>query len=229
MKIDAAGRRSAKSSVIRTGLMSVSLLLTMALGACTTVEGTNALVDPATFEREVMSETLRGVGMIDREVKPENPERRGPLVLPKQTAMLPTPTQSMVDQLPVDSSRVQIDTSNLTDADLKRLRNARVVDLRSTEGRPLTEVEAKQLTARMKAGNMASLGQSKRPLYLPPEEYFTTIGGTDLVCQTPKGDLVALNDQRCPQAIRDSINKIQPKVTGKSDNAGGMISTGPKL
>lgn len=207
MKIDAAGRRSAKTSVIRTGLMSASLLLTMALGACTTVEGTNALVDPATFEREVMSETLRGVGMLDRSEKPEMTERRGPLVLPKQTASLPTPTQSRTDQLPVDSAKVQIDTANLSEADLSRLRNARVVDLRTLSGRPLTDAESKALTTRMKAGRVDQLGQSKRPIYLPPEEYFTTLDGTDLICQSATGELVKVDDKRCPAAVQSAVKR----------------------
>jgi hypothetical protein len=207
MSIDAAGRRFAFSTVTRAGFLSASLLLTMVLAACTTVEGTNALVDPGTFEREVMSETLRGVGMIDREKKPELAERRAPLVLPKQTASLPAPAQSKAGLLPVDSDRVQLDTSNLSEDDLARLRKARVVDLRSMSGRPLTETEAKALTARMKAGRIDQLGQTKRPIYLPPEEYFTTIGGTDLVCAAASGELVAIDDKRCPEEIRKAIRQ----------------------
>jgi hypothetical protein len=219
MKIDATGRRSAFSTVTRTGIMSLSLLLTMALAACTTVEGTNALVDPATFEREVMSETLRGVGMLDREQKPEVEERRGNLALPKQTAVLPPPTTTRaVAQLPADSDSVQIDTTNLSEADLQRLRNARVVDLRTLSGRPLTETETKQMTARMNASNMGSLGQTKRPLYLPPDEYFTTVGGTDLVCSTAQGDLVKIDDKRCPDRIR--------KALGAARNTGGANTNG---
>jgi hypothetical protein len=150
--------------------------------------------------------------MIDREEKPEMAERRGPLVLPKQTASLPPPSQSKADLLPVDSDSVQVDTSNLTEADLSRLRKARVVDLRSLSGRPLTATEAKALTARMKAARVDQLGQSKRPLYLPPEEYFTTVGGTDLVCASASGELVSIDDKRCPEQIRKAIK--QRPVTG---------------
>jgi len=222
MSIDSTGRWSALARVTRVGCLSTALLLTVALGACTTVEGTNAMTDVGTFEREVMSETLRGVGMLDREEKEETTQRRGPLVLPKQTASLPAPTTSKSDLLPVDSDQVRIDTSNLSEDDLRRLRNARVVDLRSTSGRPLTEAEAKALTARMQAANMAQLGQGKRPLYLPPEEYFTTVGGKELVCLAPGGDLVPLNDKRCPAEIRDSLKR-------KPVESGGMISSGTDL
>ena len=45
------------------------LLLSAGLGACTTVEGTNALTDVGTFEREVATETLKGLGMVPQETK----------------------------------------------------------------------------------------------------------------------------------------------------------------
>ena len=65
------GRRPHFKAVTRGGLLSLGLILGLGLSACTTVEGTNALTDVGTFEREVMSETLRGVGMIDKEQKSE--------------------------------------------------------------------------------------------------------------------------------------------------------------
>ena len=49
------------------GQAAIGLLLAFGLGACTTVEGTNALTDIATFEREVATETLQGLGMLERE------------------------------------------------------------------------------------------------------------------------------------------------------------------
>ena len=99
--------------------------------------------------------------------------------------------------LPDDSDTVQIDTTGLTEADLKRLRKRPVVDLRTLAGRPLTEAEAQQLTARMN-GNSASARQALR-LYLPPEEYFTTRRRQqDLVCLAANGDLVAVNDPALP-------------------------------
>ncbi|MCS6759596.1 MAG: hypothetical protein MO852_12035 [Candidatus Devosia euplotis] len=44
----------------------MALVFALALAACTTVEGTNALSDPATFEREVMNFTAHGIGLIPR-------------------------------------------------------------------------------------------------------------------------------------------------------------------
>jgi hypothetical protein len=204
------GRRL--SAVTRTTLASLGLVSALALSACTTTEGTNALTDFGTFEREVMTSTLVGVGIIDNEDKEESNERRAPLVLPKDTATLPAPgEETRVAALPEDSDTVQIDTTGLTEEDLKRLRNARVVDLHTIAGRPLTEAEAKQLTARMTAGRLSS---GPRPLYLPPEEYFTTIDGKDVVCMSKTGELVPLEHKDCPYEIREAIGKVQPQSPG---------------
>ena len=46
---------------------------------------------------------------------------------------------------------VRLDTPGHSEADIRRLRNARVVDLRTLDGRPLTDEEARKLTARMTA------------------------------------------------------------------------------
>ncbi len=173
------------------------------VSACTTVEGTNAFVDAETFEREVMSETLRGLGILEREEKPEISSPRARLVMPNQNTDLPAPTESNMSALPEDSDTVQIDMTNLTEEDLRRLRNARVVDLRSISGRPLTEAETRQLTARMTGAQLAHSGQ--RPLYLPPERYFTTVNSVDLVCLAPNGDLVPLDDPACPPEIRAAL------------------------
>ena len=156
--------KSAKLFPATTGL-----LLALGLGACTTVEGTNALVDFGTFEREVATETLKGLGVIERENKETIKVPRSPLVLPKDKSSLPAPTVAKTGLIPEDSDRVQIDTSGLTEEDIIRLRNARVVDLRALSGRPLTEVESRQLTARMKAARIAISQNVKRPLYLPPD------------------------------------------------------------
>ena len=104
---------------------------------------------------------------------------------------------------------------------MQRLRNARVVDLRSLSGRPLTDVEAKQLTARMNAANMAASGNAKKPLYIPPDEYFTSVGGKDLICSTPNGELVRLNDPRCPPAIRKALQQRMPAVSN------GILGSSP--
>lgn len=204
MLSDLTGRRPTFKAVSRGGLLTVGLVLGLGLSACTTTEGTNALSDVGTFEREVLTETMKGMGMMEREEKPENAERRGPLVLPKSAASLPAPQDKTkaAELLPEDSNNVQIDTSNISEADLKRLRNARVVDLRTLNGRPLTDVEAKQLTARMTA---AKLKGGPRPLYLPPEEYYTTVKGQDLVCLAANGELVPLTDQSCPPEVRKAL------------------------
>lgn len=200
-----SGRRPALKAVSRAGLLSLGLILSAGLAACTTTEGTNALSDIGTFEREVMTETMKGMGMMDREAKDENIQPRGPLVLPK-TASLPPPVDAKADSaealLPKDSPNAQIDASGLSNEDIKRLRNARVVDLRTLDGRPLTDAEAKQLTARFTA---AQLKGGPRPLYLPPEEYFTTVKGKDTVCLAANGELVPLDDKACPPEIRKAL------------------------
>ena len=204
MRSDLSGRRPDYTAVTRSGLLSLAMLLGLGLAGCTTTEGTNALTDAGTFEREVMSETLKGMGVIDREKKPDTEERRGPLVLPKAGTALPTPeADTLVASLPTDSDNVQIDTSGLTEQDLSRLRNARVVDMRTLSGRPLTAEESKKLTARMTA---AQLKSGPRPLYLPPDEYFTTVKGQDMVCLAANGELVPLTDKSCPPEIRKALS-----------------------
>ena len=123
-------------------------------------------------------------------------------------AALPPPTTSLASQLPANSDTVQIDTANLSQEDMRRLRNARVVDLRSLSGRPLTEEEARALTARMQAGNMAVSTNTKRPLYLPPDEYFTRVGDADLVCMNTSNQLVSAQRSVLP---RSSPQVAQPQ------------------
>ncbi len=186
-------------------LGAVSLLATMSLGACTTVEGTNALTDVATFEREVATSTLQGLGMVPKETKPVIKTPRAPLVLPKDNNVLPEPGEvKLASVLPEDSDKVQIDTTNLSEDDLRRLRNARVVDLNTISGRPLTDVETQKLTARMTADRLKAK-KSSRPLFLPPEEYYTIVGGKDLICLAANGDLVQLDDPQCPPEIRAAL------------------------
>lgn len=190
----------------RAGLFSLGLLLMAGLAGCTTAEGTNAMTDFGTFEREVMTSTARGVGLVPGETpKADLTQARAPLVLPKDASQLPPPTVAMADQLPVDSNAVQIDASNLSEADLARLRNARVVDMQTIAGRPLTETEARQLTARMRAANVGITGTAKRPIYMPPADYFTRVGDADLVCRAANGTIVNLNDPACPEDVRKAI------------------------
>jgi hypothetical protein len=224
MRSYSTGRRPSSAAVIRTVLASAGLIAAVSLSACTTTEGTNALTDFGTFEREVMTSTLQGVGMVPKEVKEETNQRRAPLALPKDGQALPTPTEDVeVAMLPKDSDNPQIDTTGLTDEDMKRLRNARVVDLHTLSGRPLTDTEAAALTARMTA---ARIKGGPRPLYLPPEEYFTQVEGKDLVCMSKAGDIVPLDSKDCPFEIKKAI---LAKGGGGANNMNpGIIGSGPK-
>lgn len=200
--------RTAGKRIGQFAAISVAGLMFAALGACTTVEGTNAFTDVGTFEREVMTSTLQGVGIIPQDNKPELESPRAPLVLPADSDSLPPPTESRVAELPEDSDTVQIDAAGISEADLQRLRNARVVDMRSVSGRPLSEEETRQLQSRMQAGGI-STRQGDRPLYLPPDEYFTTVNNQDTVCLAANGDLVPLNDPACPPEIRAALQASQ--------------------
>ena len=186
------------------------VLAGLALAACTTVEGTNALTDVGTFEREVMNSTAHGIGLIPGEApKEELTHARAPLVLPQSVQSLPAPTTQVASaQLPADSDSVRIDSSNLSEADLQRLRNARVVDLRSVSGRPLTEEESRALATRMRAANRdVRIDSGKRPLYMPPDEYFTRVGNADLICSAPGGLLVSIDDPKCPEEVRKALRR----------------------
>jgi hypothetical protein len=206
--------------VTRIAAVSAGLAAALLLSACTTTEGTNAMTDFGTFEREVLTSTMAGFGVVSAgEKKDENLQPRAPLVMPKDGRSLPAPApEASLAALPVDSKTVQIDTTGLSEDDLKRLRNARVVDLRTVAGRPLTEAESRQLTARMTAAQMKS---GARPLYLPPEEYFFNLEGTDLVCKSKSGQLVPVNSAECPKEVRDAIAK-RSSVAG-----GGLIGSAP--
>lgn len=206
MREDSTGRHPVLSVAARTVAFGVFVAAAAAMAGCTTIEGTNAMTDVGTFEREVMTSTLQGLGAVPQEQKPVTASRRAPLVLPRSTGSLPAPQQSAGTALPEDSNSPRIDATGLSDEDIRRLRNARVVDLRSLSGRPLTEEEAKQLTARMTA---ARLPNQKRSLVIPPDDYFftTTSSGQDLVCLANNGDLVPLNDPDCPPAIRRALSQ----------------------
>ena len=218
MRIDLTGRRFAALAMTRAAMAGAALLLAGGLGACTTVEGTNAMTDFGTFEREVMTSTLQGLGAVPQETKEPLATRRGPLVMPKANAAMPAPQTTDVAEaeLPKDSTNVQIDMSQISEDDLMRLRRARVVDLRTTSGRPLTEAETRQLTARFQGAQV----QGKRSLIIPPDEYFTVINGTELICLAEDGSLVSLSDRKCPTAIRRALGP-------KAPTGGQMLGTGP--
>jgi hypothetical protein len=186
-------------------LALVALVAALGLSACTTIEGTNAMTDPATFEREVMRTTLAGVGVIDSQQKEFVPVERGPLVVPASGSTPPAPQPAaQVAAIPEDSSRVQLDASGLTTADLERLRGGRVIDANSVAGRPLTDGETRQLAARMQAYRAAQ-GMQQRSIYMPPEQYFQRVGGQDLICLAANGNLVPVTDPSCPPEVRAQL------------------------
>lgn len=196
-------------------LALLSPLLLPALAGCTTAEGTNAFATPATFEREVMTSTLQGLDIVPQDTKKPDDQLRAPLVMPKQTAQLPRPTKgSDMAMLPTDSNNPRINTAGLTQADLDRLRNARVVDLTSLAGRPLTDSERKQLTARMQAANMQVSSNDNRSLTLPPTSYFTSYKGKDAICLAKDGTLVSLKDPKCPDEIKKAMQRQGPDGGG---------------
>jgi len=197
MAFDVIWRRSAAVAAI--------VLIAGGLSACTTTEGTNAFTDVGTFEREVMTSTAQGLGLVPREEKPDPTNPRGPLVLPKAGQALPAPTEDTASaMLPVDSSTVKVDTAGLSAADLERAKRTRVVSLSTPDGRPLTATELQTLTARMKDFRVSK----KRSIFTPPEEYFSVSTTTqDLVCLAPDGDLVSVNDPKCPPEIRKALLK----------------------
>lgn len=226
MRIGLTGRQGQVSVAARAALAGLALVATLALGACTTVEGTNALTDFGTFERDVMNTTARGIGLIPGEApKADLTQARAPLALPRDGSNLPPPTtQAAAAQLPANSNTVKIDTSSLSEADLARLRNARVVDLRSLSGRPLTAEEARALTARMTAAGMQVTSTGARPLYLPPDEYFTRVGDANLVCRASNGDLVPLSDARCPEDVRRALAPKGPTASATLGTQGARLT-----
>lgn len=183
---------------------AVAAMALVGLSACTTIEGTNAMTDPVTFEREVLRSTLQGVGLVPDEDKPAVAVERAPLVVPASGASAPPPQQSSAT-IPEDRDEVVVDASNLTQGDLDMLRDGRVVDAASASGRPLTDAEARQLAARMAAYRQQS-GLVERNIYLPPQEYFTQVGGQDLICLAANGDLVSISDPACPPEIRAQLS-----------------------
>ncbi len=197
MAFDLTGRRSATLAAL--------LIVSAGLSACTTTEGTNAFASPQTFETEVMDSTAQGLGLIPAPVKPDPTNPRGPLVMPKSTTDLPAPTKDTTTaMLPADSDKVSVDTAQLSQADIERLRKVRVVSTETPDGRPLTAAELKQMTGRLKSFQISK----KHSLFTPPEQYFSvTNGQPDLVCLSNAGVLVPVNDPTCPPEIRQALLK----------------------
>lgn len=188
----------------RAAALGAFLLVSTGLSACTTTEGTNAFTDFGTFEREVMTPTAQGIGLVPKDVKPDPTNPRGPLVLPKDNSLPPPEKETAVAALPEDSAQPKIDTTGMTQDDINRAKLVRIVDLNTPDGRPLTQAEFQKLTSRMKAYQV----NQKRSIFVPPEEYFTVSGGQqNLICLAKNGDLVAVNDPNCPIELRNALLK----------------------
>lgn len=199
--------------VSRAILGGLAGLGTLALiSACTTVEGTNALTSAETFEREVMTETLQGIGIIPREnTKEALTTPRGPLVQPPNSATLPPPTEDVASLLPEDNDRPLLDPTGLTDEEIRMIRGARVADVGNSGSRRLTPQEAQVLTARLRDYRLqqqirgSNAQQGDYPLEMPPLHLFTNVGGTNYICLAENGELVALDDPLCPPAVREAL------------------------
>jgi hypothetical protein len=193
------------------GFAGATILLAASLAACTTIEGTNALSDVGTFEREVGKETLKGLGIIPRESKEPIETPRSLLVLPKEGVEISPPAESPdYAMLPEDADKPKIDSTGLSEEELKRIRKIIVFDGRADSGRKLTNAEIAQLTRNIEAGRLRLVLNAEAPLWVPDDRYFTTgVGGQDAVCLTADGDLVPLDDPACPPEIREQFLKQQ--------------------
>jgi hypothetical protein len=212
MTSQSAGRAGVFSACLSKSLLIAAAIAGIsALGACTTDEGTNALVSPYAFEHEVMDPTLQGLDILPPDPSKPPPKPRAPLVMPKQTAQLPQPAarNPAAAALPTDSTDPKISTAGLSQADLARLRDARVIDLSSLNGRALTDSERRQLAAQLAAANKQG-NPGSRPLTLPPASYFASYKGANAVCKAADGTLVALNDPRCPDKIQHALRRQMP-------------------
>ena len=197
------------SGAQRIAMAGAMIVVAASLPACTTVEGTNALVDVGTFEREVGQETLKGLGVIDREVKEPIAAPRGLLALPKSGTEVPPPSEETeYAMLPENSDQAKIDSTGLSNEEIARIRKIIVFDGRAESGRKLTSAEIVQVTRNIEAGRLRLTLNSAPELWVPDDSYFTaTINGQDAVCLAPNGDLVSLDDPACPPAIRAQLQK----------------------
>jgi hypothetical protein len=187
---------------------AIMLLVSAGLSACTTTEGTNAFTSPQTFENEVIDPMAAGIGLIPRPpAKPDPTNPRGPLVMPRDTKVLPPPEkETTFAALPADSNTPKVDTSGMSQEDIARLKHVRVVDISTPDGRPLTAAELKQLLGRMKDFTLSG----KRSLFTPPEQYFSLTGGQqDFVCLAKNGNIVSVSDPSCPVEVRNALLKKQ--------------------
>ncbi len=202
---------SGQSGARYIGVAGAALLLAVTLSACTTIEGTNAVGDIKTFEREVGRETLKGLGMIPRETKAPIETPRGLLALPKDGVEVPPPSaETSLAELPVDSDKAKIDTTGLSAEQLKKIRKIVVFDGIADSGRRLTDAEIAQLVRHVESGRLRLALNADTPLWVPDQKYFTiSVGGQDAVCLAANGDLVPLDDPACPPDIRAKIAQQQ--------------------
>lgn len=206
-------RASSISSKIALGTRIACVGLTVSLlaltGACTTVEGGNAFIDMETFGREVVDETVIGLGMKPRIYKDVPKNQRAELVLPKQ-GQVGAPSEGRVAELPQDSDGVIIDPNKVTPAMVRRIRQARVVDtVDIVAGRVLTPQERKRLSQQIVQARLLFQQSRSVTLFEPPKDYFTSLGGSDLICLAPDGELVLLDDPKCPADIRAALDKVR--------------------
>jgi hypothetical protein len=191
----------------RIGAVALAAAVLAGLGGCTTLEGNNAFTDMDAFEDDVLVGTLQGIGFVPYETKDPIETTRGPLVMPGDTENLPRPQEDFSEvMIPQDSDRPTLDTTGLTDQDLVLLGRIRVADDASDpySNRQPEEQELRRLVGQMQATRgIRNTGQ--RPLYLPPERYFTTVDDNELVCLAENGDLVPVSDPACPAAIRQAL------------------------
>lgn len=195
-----------RNAVARLAVAAVATAAVAGLGACTTLEGNNAFTSFETFEQEVVVGTMQGIGLVPKESKEPEANVRAPLVMPGDTASLPSPTEDNSEvMIPEDSDRVTLDTSSLSEEDLRLLGRVRVADDPDNpfSNRTPEEQEFRRLIGQMEAYRGLRGGQ--RPLYMPPERYFTTVDDVELVCLANNGDLVAVTDPACPPEIRNAL------------------------
>lgn len=197
-----------KTTGLRIACAAVSVSILALSAACTTVEGGNAFVDTETFSREVIDSTVIGLGLKERVYKEVPKNQNAPLVLP-QAGTVSAPGEGRIAELPEDSDGVVIDPNKVSPEMVRRIRKARVVDsINVTTGRPLTPQEIKLISERIGAARLKFQKNRQFSLFEPPSGYFTSRGGSDLVCLAPDGDLVLLDDVKCPPEIRLALEKI---------------------
>lgn len=200
---------STKSTSLRILSAGASIAILALTAACTTVEGGNAFVDGETFGREVIDATVIGLGLKAKVYKDVPANEHAPLVLPKEGTVA-APSEGRVAELPENSDKVVIDPNKVTPEMVRRIRQARVIDSIDVSGdRPLTPAEMKFISERVRQARLTFQQNREVTLFEPPKAYFTSLGGSDFVCLATDGDLVLLDDPKCPPEIRAALKKVR--------------------